>query len=188
LANGTTYFWRVRAFEASNEGPWSAIGRFQTPSPQAPPPAGADDIDPRAITWLSPASTDVSGWRITSTVTEVVQYGNTICVYHTKAGQWPLAPIFGEPANIEGNIMIVAQINGRWYGSGFDWLGEGRTCKNMPAIEYGMDQIRVWPMDSSWPGPRPGDRVGYLVSTPSSDRNPLRTLNERSNIVMITYR
>ncbi len=191
LAASSTFYWRARVYEGSNEGPWGPLALFRTPSPQAPPPSGGgDEIDPRSITWLSPASTDVSGWRITSTVTEVVQYGSTICVYHTKAGQWPLADVFndGNGANIEGNIMIVAQINGRWYGAGFDWLGEGRTCKNMPANEYGMDQIRVSPMDASWPGPRPGDRVGFLVSTPSSDRMPVRTVNERSNIVVITYR
>jgi hypothetical protein len=191
LSVGTTFYWRARAFEGSNEGPWGPLALFRTPTAPAPSPSGgADQIDPRSIAWLSPASTDVSGWPITSTVTEVVQYGDTICVYHTKSGQWPLADVFhdGNGANIEGNIMIVAQINGRWYGSGFDWLGEGRTCKNMPANEYGRDQVRVWPMDASWSGPRPGDRVGFLVSTPSSDRNPVRTVNERSNIVMITYR
>ena len=193
LTVNTTFYWQARAYEGTNEGPWGPLALFRTPAPQAPPPpqsGGGDQIDPRSISWLSPASTDVSGWPITSTVIEVVQYADTICVNHTKAGQWPLADVFhdGNGANIEGNIMIVAQVNGRWYGSGFDWLGEGRTCKHMPADEYGRDQIRVWPMDASWPGPRPGDRVGFLVSTPSSDRNPVRTVNERSNIVMITYR
>jgi len=133
---------------------------------------------------------EIAWWPVTSNVTEVVQYGDTICVNHTKAGQWPLTDVFqdGNGANIEGRILIVAEFNGRWYGGGFDWLKEGRTCKQMPAIEYGRDQVRIWPMDASWPGPRPGDRVGFLVSTPSSDRIGNRTVNERSNIVVITYR
>lgn len=191
LSTNTTYFWRAQAYDGGVTSPWSSILTFTTPSAQSTPgPAGTDQIDPHSIRWLSPASTDVSDWPITSMVTDVVQYGNTICVYHTKSGQWPLADVFhdGNGANIEGNIMIVAQVNGRWYGAGFDWLGEGRTCKNMPANEYGSDQIRVSPLDASWAGPRPGDRVGFLVSTPSSDRLPARTLNERSNIVVITYK
>ena len=121
-------------------------------------------------------------------MTDVVQSGDQICVNHTKAGQWPLADIFGTGPVIEGNIMIVAQFSGKWYGAGFDWLGQGRTCKTMPANEYGRDQIRVYPMDASWAGPRAGDQVGLLVSTPSSDRIPIRTVDERSNIVVVTWK
>jgi hypothetical protein len=194
LSASSSYYWRARAYEGPNDGPWSSIAVFRTPSPNAPPSPGsgaADQIDPRSITWLSPAVTeDIAWWPVTSHVTEVVQYGDTICVNHTKAGQWPLTDVFqdGNGANIEGRILIVAEFNGRWYGAGFDWLKEGRTCKQMPADEYGRDQVRIWPMDASWPGPRPGDRVGYLVSTPSSDRIGNRTINQRSNIVVITYR
>jgi hypothetical protein len=193
LAASSTFYWRARAYEGPNEGPWGPLGRFQTPGPNSPPPpggSGSDQIDPHSIVWLSPAVTeDIAFWPVTSNVTEVVQYGDTICVNHTKAGQWPLTDVFqdGNGANIEGRILIVAEFNGRWYGAGFDWLKEGRTCKQMPANEYGRDQVRIWPMDASWPGPRPGDRVGYLVSTPSSDRIGNRTINERSNIVVITY-
>jgi Bacterial Ig-like domain (group 1) len=157
------------------------------PSPGPPPGAGGDQIDPRTIRWLSPASTDVSGWRITSTVTSVEVNGDDICINHTKAGQWPLVSIDGNPPNIEGNPMIVVNINGQWYGAGFDWFGQGRTCKHMPAHEYGRDQIRVPPLDASWPGPRSGDLIGFLVSTPSSDRIPVRSVNERSNIVLIRW-
>ena len=57
----------------------------------------------------------------------------------------------------------------------------------MTADEIGVDQIRVSPMDASWPGPKAGDQVGLLVSTPSSDRIPIRTINERSNIKMIIW-
>jgi hypothetical protein len=190
LATGTNYFWRAQAFEGDNTSPWSPLARFQTPVPKAPTPSGGvDDIDPRAITWLSPSTTDVGGWRITSTVTGVDQYGDTVCVNHTKAGQWPLVDVFRDGVTmIEGRILIVAQFNGRWYAGGFDWLRGGQTCKHVPANEYGMDQVRVSPMDASWPGPRPGDRVGYLVTALSSDRIPERTVDERSNIVMITYR
>ncbi|HSC27570.1 MAG TPA: hypothetical protein VLD67_09860 [Vicinamibacterales bacterium] len=160
------------------------------PGPVPGPPTGVtsgDQIDPKSIRWLSPASTDVSDWRITSTVTSVDIRGDDICINHTKAGQWPLVSIDGNPPNIEGNPMIVVNIGGQWYGAGFDWFGQGRTCKHMPAVEYGRDQIRVHPLDASWPGPRSGDLIGLLVSTPSSDRIPVRSVNERSNIVLIRW-
>lgn len=159
--------------------------------PSAPPPPpplpGGDQIDPRTIRWLSPATTDVSGWRVTSEVTSVEIQGDRICINHTKAGQWPLVSIDENPPNIEGNPVIVANIGGQWYGAGFDWFGQGRTCKNMAAYEYGRDQIRVAPLDGSWPGPRSGDLVGLLVTTPSSNRIPVRSVNERSNIVLVRW-
>lgn len=154
------------------------------PAPSYP---GGDQIDPRQIRWLSPASTDVSGWAITSQVTSVEIDGDRICINHTKSGQWPLVSIDGNPPNIEGNPMIVVNIGGQWYGAGFDWFGAGRTCKWLPPHEYGRDQIRVAPLDASWPGPRSGDTVGLLVSTPSSDRIGVRSVNERSNIVLVRW-
>jgi hypothetical protein len=157
---------------------------------QSEPPrplASGDQIDPRTIEWLTPASTNVSGWAVTSTITGVSINGDDICINHTKSGQWPLVSIDGNPPNIEGNPMIVVKRDGKWYGAGFDWFGEGRTCKHMPRYEYGRDQIRVWPLDGSWPGPGSGEEVGVLVSTPSSDRIPVRSVNERSNIVLVRF-
>jgi len=128
LAVARTYFWRVRAADPTTTGPWSVTQSFKTPvagSPSPIPPGpggGADQIDARAITWLEQASADVSGWTITSQVTEVVQSGDQVCVYHTKAGQWPLADVFGTGLGIEGVIMIVARFDGKWYGAGFDWI------------------------------------------------------------------
>lgn len=157
------------------------------PEPPPPPGNGLDQIDARTIIWLNPASVDVSNWAVTSTVTSTSINNNTICINHTKAGQWPLVSIDENPPNIEGNPMIVVKFNGQWYGAGFDWFGEGRTCKYMPPDEMGRDQVRVSPMDSSWRGPQSGDLVGLLVSAPSSNRIPVRSVLERSNIVLVRW-
>ncbi len=113
--------------------------------------------------------------------------GSTVCIDHTKAGQWPLVSIDDNPPNIEANILIVVNVNGQWYGGGFDWLGAGRTCKTVDPSEYGVDQIRVPPLDGSWHGPRSGEEVGLLISTPSSNRIPVRSVNERTNIVLVRW-
>ncbi|HVH57940.1 MAG TPA: hypothetical protein VM791_16865 [Vicinamibacterales bacterium] len=162
-------------------------GSSPGPGPGPGIPAGNDAIDPNSITWLSPATTNVGGWRVTSTITSVDIRGDDICINHTKSGQWPLVSIDENPPNIEGNPVIIVNIGGRWYGAGFDWFGQGRTCKHMPAAEYGRDQIRVPPLDGSWPGPRSGDMIGLMVTTPSSDRIPVRSVNERSNIVLVRW-
>lgn len=170
----------------SPTAPDEPVTPVTAPAP-APPLENGDEIDPRLISWLSPASTNVSDWAVTSRITGVTIEGDDICIYHSKSGQWPLVSIDGNPPNIEGNPMIVVNVNGEWYGAGFDWFGQGRACKHMPRYEYGRDQIRVWPLDGSWPGPRSGEEVGVLVSTPSSDRVPVRSLNERSNIVRVRF-
>ncbi|HVH57935.1 MAG TPA: Ig-like domain-containing protein [Vicinamibacterales bacterium] len=148
---------------------------------------GADQIDPRLITWLSPATTNISDWPATSTVTNVSINGSTVCLDHTKAGQWPPVSIDDNPPNIEANILIVVNVDGKWYGGGFDWLGTGRTCKTVDPSEYGVDQIRVPPLDGSWHGPRSGEEVGLLISSPSSNRIPVRSVNERTNIVLVRW-
>jgi hypothetical protein len=148
---------------------------------------GADQIDPKSIIWLSPATTNISDWPPTSRVTNVSVAPPTVCIDHEKAGQWPLVSIDNNPPNIEANILIVVNVGGQWYGGGFDWLGQGRTCKTVDPSEYGRDQIRVPPLDGSWHGPRSGEEVGLLISTPSSNRIPVRSVNERTNIVLVRW-
>jgi hypothetical protein len=147
----------------------------------------SDQIDARLVTWLSPATTNVSDWAITSEIRSISIDGSTICIDHSKSGQWPLVSIDDNPPNIEANIAIVVNVDGQWYGSGFDWLGEGRICKTVDPSEYGVDQIRIPPLDHTWPGPRSGETVGLLITTPSSNRIPVRSVNERTPITLVVW-
>jgi hypothetical protein len=155
-----------------------------TPPPAPPPPggggAGADEIDPRTITWLH---TDVSSWPITSRITNVTITRSEICVDHTGAGRFPTSR-FGD-IMVEGNVWIVASFNGRWYAATYDWLRPGQVCKAVTGDELGRDQIRIPPMDASWPGPRSGETVGFLVSTRARDGVPAG--QERTNIVLVRW-
>lgn len=167
-----------------NGGPSSSPNRSPNPNPH-----GADEIDLSQVTWLH---TDVSSWRVTSTVTSVSVTPDEICVNHTAAGLWPFSTdVFpvgpGDPpggAPIEGNIWIFAQFNGRWYAATWDWLRPGQQCKHETAETLGRDQIRFPPMDASWV-PQPGDRVGFMMSTIA--RTNLRAGEERSNVVQFTW-
>jgi hypothetical protein len=150
---------------------------------------GVDQIDPRQITWLS-NSADVGGWAVTSHLTSVDINGHRLCLPHTKAGQWPTVRWGNTPdtqVDFEATPMIVAKVNGQWYGAAFDWFPVGGICKNITPDEFGRDQIRVSPLDESWPGPQSGDLVGFLVSAPSSNRILLRSVLERSNIVLVRW-
>src|SRR3989344_2384426 len=139
----------------------------------------ADDISPASINWLH---TNVGGWSVTSTITKVDITSDTICIYHTKAGQWP--PSQFDTIQIEGNPWIFAKINGQWHGATWDWLRVGQQCKGMTAIEIGKDQIRIPPLDSSWV-PQQGDQIGFMMSARA--RDDVRTVTERSDIVVVTW-
>ncbi|HSC27569.1 MAG TPA: Ig-like domain-containing protein [Vicinamibacterales bacterium] len=146
-----------------------------------------DHIDASQVIWLSPATTNVSDWAVTSEVHSISINGDTVCIDHSKAGQWPLVSIDDNPPNIEANILIVINVDGQWYGGGYDWLGGGRICKSVDPSEFGRDQIRVPPLDASWHGPRSGETVGLLITTPSSNRIPVRSVNERTPITLVTW-
>jgi hypothetical protein len=161
-----------------------------TPLLPAPSPA-IDEIDPATITWMETCSADVSGWAVTSRLEHVtIEGGYTVCLDHTKAGVWPTVR-WGDTneteEDFEGNPLIVALLDGKWYGAAWDWFGVGKTCKGITPIEFGRDQIRQSPLDASWPGPQSGDMVGWLVAAPCSNRIGLRSVLERSNIVLARW-
>jgi len=151
-----------------------------TPNPTPPPGGSADQLNPSQVTWLHQ---DVSRWSITSTVTDVSITRSEICVDHTRAGRFPTST-FGT-IQVEGNVWIFANINGRWYGATYDWLRPGQVCKAVTGGELGPDQIRIAPLDASWPGPRSGETVGFMVSTRA--RDDVSAGEERTNIVLVKW-
>jgi hypothetical protein len=126
--------------------------------------------------------TNVANWAVTSTVTGVEIGHDYVCVNHTKAGGFPTS-IFGD-ISVEGNVWIFAQFGGRWYGATWDWLRVGQTCKSITAHEFGADQIRISPMDSSWV-PRKGDKIGFMMSTRA--RDGAGAGQERTNVVVVDW-
>ncbi|MGE3840897.1 MAG: IPT/TIG domain-containing protein [Vicinamibacterales bacterium] len=153
-----------------------------TAPPPPPPPSDPSNIDLSKVTWLH---TDVSGWAQTSTITGVSIGGGLICVYHTKAGQWPLSSLGNEdPIDVEGNVWIFAYLSGKWYAATYDWLRPGQECKNVTAEELGVDQIRIPPLDENWT-PHSGDLVAFMVSTRARDH--VRAGTERTNVHVMRW-
>ena len=170
----TTFYWRVRGTNGTVDGEWSGTETFMTPD-EIP-----DEIDPGQITWLH---TNVSNWAVTSTVTGVTLpvAGGTMCIFHTKAGQWP---VYNDNGNLgEGNPWVFANIGGQWYGATFEWLRPGQQCKAVVtrAGRDGLGAHTKSPPMTSWE-PQSGEFVGFAMSTRARDGG--RTSNERSNIVL----
>jgi len=200
LATSTSHFWRARAFDASRVGEWSRIVSFITPAPvvvtppptpPTPPPRGGgggtptpaanDEINVNAITVVF--GVDIRSWAVTSTVTSATHNGDDLCIRHTKQGQWPRLPWFGDNSVIvEGNQWFFANIGGRWLAGANEWLRPGQDCKVVDGHVghggFGGSALAEWT-------PAPGEIVGVAVSTPA--RAGQWGTAERSNIVLLRW-
>lgn len=137
------------------------------------------DLDPvtTAIIWLH---ADISQWAQTSTVTGISITGSQVCIFHTKAGQWPVFVNDGTAA--EGNPWVFANIGGLWYGGTFEWLRPGQECKGVTRDDIGL-HVKQSPF-TSWV-PQVGEVVGFAMSTRARDAE--RTSDERSDIVLVEW-
>jgi len=155
-----------------------------TPTPQPPPPA--DELDLNQVTVvLGPKN--IASWPQTSTMTGTKAVEGEMCTYHTKLGRWPPVLFFDTDAYIEGNQWVFANIGGRWYAGAGEWMRVGQACKvvtsNMGADAFygdNMEPLRSWV-------PRPGEVFGVMVSTPARAYPSMRTVDERSNVVLIRW-
>lgn len=198
LAYSKTYYWRARASDPSITGPWSVTQWFQmtdapvvtVPDPTpAPGGSSADQLTVGTAVIVKGPSAFAS-WGVTSTVTSVTTSGGNLCIYHTMLGHWPTVPFFGDPNTLlEGNQWVFANIGGRWYGGAADWYRPGQACKGVTADSIGRDSfynVSDEPLHS-WV-PRPGELVGFGSSTPARAWPEMRTLDQRTNIVVVPWR
>jgi hypothetical protein len=180
LPEETNLFWRAQAIDTSNNitGPFSAARAFRTSA----------TIDLRTVDYqrfVNPAS-----WPETSRIIEVDQDGieGYMCVNHTKRGLWPAAPFLGQAdVETEGTQWYFARINGKWYGGAGEWVRPNQICKQgQTSAEIGPDGSWGGPM-STW-RPKRGELVGYMMSTPARSWPAGRTLDERSNVVVVPWK
>jgi hypothetical protein len=140
-------------------------------------PGAADQLDLATVEWLH---ANVSQWPVTSRITDVTIGADSISISHTKSGQWPTLDYNG--VAVEGNPWVFVNRGGKWYAATYEWLRPGQTEKRVSARDIGAN-IKVEPL-ASWQ-PRPGEVVGFMVSTPARDGS--RTSNERTNVVLTTW-
>ena len=160
-------------------------------TPPSPPPAPGggstpsanDAINLRTVSWS--IGENMTNWAVTSTMLSAGWSAGTLCTNHTKAGQWPVLPFFGDPSTtVEGNQVVIAKINGKWYGGSGEWLRPGQTCKGVPA-NIGPDTFYNAPPPLCYWVPQPGESYGLMVSTPS--RAGQWGTAERSNVVLVKW-
>ncbi|MEQ1870475.1 MAG: hypothetical protein ABL961_10670 [Vicinamibacterales bacterium] len=191
-------FWRVRAFASDPQtvGPWSETAVFRTPAAAPAPPSGGgggggsapspnDELDLRSVTVLKGPS-DIYNWAVGSRMTRVSQGGGELCTWHDQLGRWPAVIFFDDPNTlVEGNQWVFAKIGGKWYGGAADWYRPGQACKGVDAYSVGRDSFDQEPLHS-WV-PRPGEVFAVMSTTPARAWPAMRTLDHRTNTVMMTW-
>ena len=126
------------------------------------------------ITWLH---ADVSNWPVTSSLNASVG-GGAISMNYDKARVWP------QRDGVNANCWVIVNLNGQWYAATFEYLRPGQTSKPVGVLNGAMgDHIKVSPLNK-W-RPSSGERFGIMVS--GLARSQLRNVQERSNIVMVTW-
>jgi hypothetical protein len=179
LAADTTFYWRAQAVDAAN----NATSAYSTPQSFST----VLSIDLSTVDYQR--FVNVSSWPVTDRILSVDQDGGDghICIDHEKRGIWP-AVAFVEPgAEIEANQWYFARINGQWYGGAGEWVRPGQICKTgQMSSSIGPDGTWGGPMDT-WV-PKPGELVGYMMTTPARNWPDISTLDERSNIVVLPWK
>lgn len=141
-----------------------AIDEVLSEKPVKPPvtetptnPQSADDIDLSSVRWHGP---DIRSWPITSDLAKV-SIGRNVSFPHSKAGQWPKkAPPSGD-GYVEANVWLIANVDGQWHASSFEWLRPGQTSK--PAAVVNGAHAKASPLSGSW-APKAGDTLYFAVA------------------------
>lgn len=170
------------------------------PEPEPEPPSNeAPVIDLDAVRWLHH---DVRAWPETSTITRVTieqraDDGDTsydgdnfkVCFPHTKAGQWPV--LVGRTGTLyEANVWVFGFVSGQWHAATAEWVKPGATCKrfsNRPESDsWGIGpHTKEEPLET-W-GPKSGEWIGIMVSTPARPGEPIAEKKERSQVYMVRW-
>ena len=120
---------------------------------------------------------NVSDWAVTASLSASVS-GSSINMPYSKSKVWPAVD------GVNANPWVFANIGGQWYAGTFEWFRYGQTSKPKGVLDGSMgDHIKVSPM-SGW-RPSSGERIGLMVS--GLARTSMRNVQERSNVVMVTW-
>jgi hypothetical protein len=194
LQYNRVYFWHVRAYDPTTVGPWSQTLVFTTPAapaaaPPGTPPNASDAIDLRSVIIIKGPS-GIAGWPVASKITSIEQGNGQLCINHEQLGRWPSVPFFGDPATlVEGNQWVFMQKNGQWYAGAADWYRPAQACKALDANSIGRDAFYGSDEEPlhSWV-PQPGELYGLMSSTPARAWPDMKTLDQRTNIVVQRWR
>ncbi len=178
LPADASFFWRAQAVDAAN----SITSAFSTTQGFA-----TVGIDLSRVNYQR--FVNISNWPITNQILGVDQDGGGghMCINHAKRGLWPTSNFEDNPlVPVEATQWYFARINGQWYGGAGEWLRPNQICKEgQKSEDIGRDGTWGGPMDS-WV-PKRGELVGYMISTPARAWPTWKTIDQRSNVVVLPW-
>lgn len=110
-----------------------------------------------------------------------VVFGNGVQGWsYDVAPQWP-----EYEGGVNGNVWVVAMLDGKWYAATFEWVRIGQTDKSLTLREF-PQHIKEGPL-ANWV-PIPGEPVYFFVSS-CTRAGAWRNLGPatRTNIVKVTW-
>ncbi len=189
------FFWRVRPYDATTVGPWSATQVFRTPAAVGGGSGGGGgggggtgaSFDQLGNVIIVGGSPDVRSWAVTSQITQLGFANGSILLNHTKLGQWPGVDIGG--ALQESTLWVFFRINGQWYATGAERWRPSQTSK---ALTQPSHISTGWFYNNNWAPmwnyfPAVGEQVGFMVVAGSTRLDNNAPVHERSNILMIPF-
>jgi hypothetical protein len=185
LPANRTFFWRVTAIDQANNisGPASATGSFVT----------SLTLDLNQVVYVR--GPNVASWPQSAIIQSVEQDGNAatggaMCIaWTTPFSIWPSVPFLGdETVPVNANQWYLANIGGTWYAGAGEWLRSDRGfCKSGQGTQtIGPDGGWAPPMNT-WV-PKRGELVGYMITTPARTYPGMKTIDERSDVVLVPWK
>lgn len=141
--------------------------------------AAADTTSPIPLSSVGWLHANVGGWAQTANLASVGISGGSITLNYDKARSWPGINHAG--ASVNANPWIFVNRGGRWYAATWEWLRVGQTTKSTGSVHG--SHIKKSPLNDFVPVS--GETYGFMVS--GLARDDARNVQERSNIVMVTW-
>lgn len=206
LAYSKQYFWHVRAYDPTTNGPWSPTQVFQTPDPPpivpptptptptpgpTPGPAPNDAINLGGAVIEGGSPPDVASRPATATITGIDITSGGVRVDFTRksgAGRWPDVTPPGWDGPLQYTLWLALKVNGVWhtagiieYWYGLDMAGGDISTNNQIPRNwtYYIPAMRYQPA--------PGEQVGFFVTAGDQRMKDVAAVRERSNVVVIPF-
>lgn len=174
------FFWRVRARDIGNDviGPFTAALPFTR--------RFGIDLQKAVIAFGPP---HVKDWPETARLRNVYfDPGDTeiLCTEYDDPG-WPEVPFFGGPATVYSNQWIFTLRDNIWYGGAAAWMRPWpQFCKKDYDQAFFKDSLGgAWPFSETVL--HTGDIIGVMMTTPARAWPDMKSLDQRSNIVMVPW-
>jgi hypothetical protein len=175
-----TLFWRVRARDVSLD-----VASAFTSALQFQRKAGIDIK--KTVIAFGPAG--VVDWPQTANLRNVYfdpADDQILCTEYDDPG-WPETEFFGGPATVYANQWVFVNRDGIWYGGVAAWMRAWpQFCKRDYDQAFFQDSLGgKWPFTETVL--HGGDIMGTMMSTPARAWPDMKTLDQRSNIVLVAW-